>query len=146
MRVQLRDPAEQRLLQDAGVDQLLLPVSAASLHGAQGLSKRADRVVWDVPFILIGPDWEETRQLVRQFYDLGFVITSYSIHYTKLYDMNPDFPSIRIPTLYVWSDQDSAIGPAGAHATAKLSARSLRSPRSKADGQNSTSRVRNNFV
>jgi pimeloyl-ACP methyl ester carboxylesterase len=31
--------------------------------------------------------------------------------------MEPDFPSITIPTLFVWSDQDPAIGPAGAHAT-----------------------------
>jgi len=31
--------------------------------------------------------------------------------------MDPDFPSIHIPTLYVWSDRDAAIGPAGAHAT-----------------------------
>jgi pimeloyl-ACP methyl ester carboxylesterase len=32
--------------------------------------------------------------------------------------MSADFPDITIPTLYVWSDQDPAIGPAGAHATA----------------------------
>lgn len=28
-----------------------------------------------------------------------------------------DFPAIEIPTLYVWSDEDPAIGPAGAYAT-----------------------------
>ncbi|HEY8547481.1 MAG TPA: alpha/beta hydrolase, partial [Acidimicrobiales bacterium] len=31
--------------------------------------------------------------------------------------MDPDFPSIEIPTLYLWSDDDLAIGPAGAYAT-----------------------------
>ncbi len=31
--------------------------------------------------------------------------------------MDPDFPTIERPTLYVWSDQDAAIGPEGAHAT-----------------------------
>ena len=31
--------------------------------------------------------------------------------------MDPDFPAIEVPTLYVWSDEDPAIGPAGAHAT-----------------------------
>jgi len=31
--------------------------------------------------------------------------------------MDPEFPKIQIPTLFVWSDQDPAIGPAGAHAT-----------------------------
>lgn len=33
--------------------------------------------------------------------------------------MDPDFPDIEVPTLYVWSDEDPAIGPAGAHATAQ---------------------------
>lgn len=31
--------------------------------------------------------------------------------------MDPDFPAIEIPTLFVWSDQDPAIGPEGAYAT-----------------------------
>jgi pimeloyl-ACP methyl ester carboxylesterase len=31
--------------------------------------------------------------------------------------MSSDFPDIEIPTLYVWSDEDPAIGPEGAHAT-----------------------------
>jgi pimeloyl-ACP methyl ester carboxylesterase len=31
--------------------------------------------------------------------------------------LDPDFPEIAVPTLYVWSDQDPAIGPAGAYAT-----------------------------
>ncbi len=32
--------------------------------------------------------------------------------------MSVDFPDITIPTLFVWSDEDPAIGPAGPHATA----------------------------
>ena len=31
--------------------------------------------------------------------------------------MDPAFPDIEVPTLFVWSDQDPAIGPAGAFAT-----------------------------
>jgi pimeloyl-ACP methyl ester carboxylesterase len=31
--------------------------------------------------------------------------------------IDPEFPDIDIPTLYVWSDEDPAIGPAGAYAT-----------------------------
>jgi pimeloyl-ACP methyl ester carboxylesterase len=33
--------------------------------------------------------------------------------------MASDFPDIELPTLYVWSDQDPAIGPAAAHATGR---------------------------
>ena len=31
--------------------------------------------------------------------------------------MDSEFPAITLPTLYVWSDQDAAIGPEGAYAT-----------------------------
>jgi pimeloyl-ACP methyl ester carboxylesterase len=31
--------------------------------------------------------------------------------------LGPDFPAIAVPTLFVWSDEDPAIGPAGAYAT-----------------------------
>jgi pimeloyl-ACP methyl ester carboxylesterase len=31
--------------------------------------------------------------------------------------MDPDFPAVDVPTLYVWSDEDPAIGPEGAYAT-----------------------------
>lgn len=31
--------------------------------------------------------------------------------------MDRDFPAVTVPTLYVWSDEDPAIGPAGAYAT-----------------------------
>lgn len=33
--------------------------------------------------------------------------------------LSADFPDITVPTLYVWSDQDSALGPAAAYATEK---------------------------
>ena len=31
--------------------------------------------------------------------------------------MPEEFPAIEVPTLFVWSDQDPAIGPEGAYAT-----------------------------
>jgi pimeloyl-ACP methyl ester carboxylesterase len=31
--------------------------------------------------------------------------------------MDPDFPAVGVPTLFVWSDEDPAIGPTGAYAT-----------------------------
>jgi pimeloyl-ACP methyl ester carboxylesterase len=36
---------------------------------------------------------------------------------SKARGMDADFPSIEVPTLFVWSDQDPAIGPEGAYAT-----------------------------
>ena len=34
--------------------------------------------------------------------------------------VDANFPKIEIPTLYVWSDQDAALGPEGAHATGQF--------------------------
>ncbi|WP_020678342.1 peptidase U32 family protein [Geopsychrobacter electrodiphilus] len=72
LRVQLREPSEQRLLQEVGVDQVMLTLNAANLHGATVLRKRADQVIWDLPFILIGADWNALQQMVQQLYQQGF--------------------------------------------------------------------------
>ncbi|MCF6179440.1 MAG: U32 family peptidase, partial [Geopsychrobacter sp.] len=72
LRVQLRDASEQKLLQEPGIDQLLLSISASNLHAAPSLRKRAEQVLWDIPFILIGDDWQTTKQMVEQLYALGF--------------------------------------------------------------------------
>lgn len=72
LRVQLRDASEQRLLQETSVDQVMLQISAANLHAVGQLRKKADQIVWDVPFILIGDDWRNIRQMVEQLYNAGF--------------------------------------------------------------------------
>ncbi len=72
LRVHLRDASEQRLLQDAQVDQLVLTLSSANLHAAAGLSKRAAQIIWDIPFVLLGDDWRDMGQMVKQLHQLGF--------------------------------------------------------------------------
>jgi putative protease len=72
LRVYLREPSEQRLLQETDVDQVLLQLTTANLHAATSLRKRADQIIWDIPFILIGAAWQEQEQMVRQLYQQGF--------------------------------------------------------------------------
>ena len=72
LRVQLRDASEQRLLQEPQVDQLILPLSSSNLHAAAGLCKRAEQIIWDIPFVLLGSDWRDMQQMVAQLYQLGF--------------------------------------------------------------------------
>ncbi len=72
LRVQLRDASEQRLLQDANVAQVLLQISAANLHAVPQLRKKSELIVWDVPFVLIGEDWQNVQQMVQQLHESGF--------------------------------------------------------------------------
>ncbi len=72
LRVLLRDASEQRLLQDANVDQLILMLSSSNLHAAASLRKRTSQIIWDIPFVLIGDDWTDMQQMVTQLYQLGF--------------------------------------------------------------------------
>jgi len=72
LRVQLRDASEQKLLQDVKVDQLILPLSSSNMHVAASLNKRAAQIIWDIPFILLGDDWREMQQMVKQLHQLGF--------------------------------------------------------------------------
>ncbi len=72
LRVQLRDASEQKLLQDENVDQLILSLSNSNLHAAAALRKRAEQIIWDIPFVLLGDDWRDMQQMVKQLHRLGF--------------------------------------------------------------------------
>ena len=72
LRVQLRDAGEQRLLADQQVDELVLPLSAANLLAAGALRKQREKIIWDLPFVLIGSDWHEAKKGVQHLYQLGF--------------------------------------------------------------------------
>lgn len=72
LRVQLRDAAEQRLLADQQVDELLLPLSIANVQAVGALRKQREKIIWDIPFILIGDDWRQVKDWVQQVYQLGF--------------------------------------------------------------------------
>lgn len=70
---QIRDA---HLAGDPAVDRLLLPLTPANLRELSGagrrLAGREGKVLWDIPFVLIGEEWEKCRQGVRLLVERGF--------------------------------------------------------------------------
>lgn len=63
------------LLNDPQVDRIMLPVTSANvqqLGQGKALAGRESRVIWDVPFILLGPDWQACREAILALADRGF--------------------------------------------------------------------------
>lgn len=72
LRVLLREGRDQRILQDPQVDQVLIPLTGQNLQGANKLLRRAEQVIWDIPFIVFDRDWSDTRNAIRQLIQAGF--------------------------------------------------------------------------
>ncbi len=59
---------DANLLGDPGVDRLLVPLTPANVQGALRSARRQfdpERIVWEIPFILMEREWEQCRQGVR---------------------------------------------------------------------------------
>ncbi|PLY04377.1 MAG: peptidase U32 [Desulfuromonas sp.] len=72
VRVLLRDSRDQHILQDQTVDAILMPLTGQNLQFANKLVRRAEQLIWDLPFVLFDRDWQETRTSIRQLVQLGF--------------------------------------------------------------------------
>jgi len=71
-RVLLGDTREQHLLNNELIDTLLLPINSHSLQHADKLSRRADKIIWDIPFVLFDQDWQEHQAVIRTLVQAGF--------------------------------------------------------------------------
>ncbi|ABA87327.1 peptidase, U32 family [Syntrophotalea carbinolica DSM 2380] len=64
---------DSHLLNDPLVDRIMLPLTVSNVQQlGQRLSGREDRVIWDIPFVLLGSDWQECRRAVRILVERGF--------------------------------------------------------------------------
>lgn len=72
VRVQLRDSREQRILKDPAVDQIVLPVSPGVLKHADKLPRDRQRIIWDLPFVILDADWPQLEQSVNELIHAGF--------------------------------------------------------------------------
>ncbi len=72
IRVLLGDTREQHLLTNELVDSLLLPLNRNTLQHADKLKRRADKIIWDIPFILFDQDWKEHQSAIRSLTEVGF--------------------------------------------------------------------------
>ncbi|WP_036683036.1 peptidase U32 family protein [Pelobacter seleniigenes] len=72
LRIQLSDSRDQHILSDPAVDAVLLPLTGRNLQAAGKLINKAERIIWDLPFILFDNDWQEQQNAVRQLVRNGF--------------------------------------------------------------------------
>ena len=72
VRVLLGDTREQHLLNNELIDSLLLPLNRQALHHADKLKRRADKIIWDLPFILFDQDWKDHQSAIRSLTEIGF--------------------------------------------------------------------------
>ena len=68
----IRDGRDSHILNDPAVERISLPLTPANLQGCSGLARRQQQVIWDLPFILFDPQWQELREGVRQLHQRGF--------------------------------------------------------------------------
>jgi len=71
-RVLLGDTREQHLLNNERVDTLLLPINRHSLQQADKLRRRAESIIWDLPFVLFDQDWQEHQAAIRTLVQAGY--------------------------------------------------------------------------
>ena len=72
LRVLLGDTREQHLLNNELINALLLPINSHSLQQADKLRRRADQIIWDLPFVLFDQDWQDHQAAVRTLVQAGF--------------------------------------------------------------------------
>ncbi|HMB16105.1 MAG TPA: DUF3656 domain-containing protein [Pelovirga sp.] len=71
-RVLLGDTREQHLLNNERINALLLPINRHSLQQADKLGRRAESIIWDLPFVLFDQDWQEHQGAIRSLVQAGF--------------------------------------------------------------------------
>ena len=70
--IQLADTRDQRILSDPQVDDILVPLTGRNLQSAGKLIRKANQVIWDIPFILFDQEWRDTQKAIRQLVQAGF--------------------------------------------------------------------------
>ncbi|MGE4579551.1 MAG: U32 family peptidase [Desulfuromonadales bacterium] len=71
----LRDPRDIGLLLDPDVDRVMLPLTPSNVNQlrlGKGLSGKEDRIIWDIPFVLLGNQWDDTRKAIKILVSRGF--------------------------------------------------------------------------
>ena len=76
-RCLVRDGRDLHLLADEFIDEVLLPLTpsvvSSFFSNRQRARRHVDKIIWDVPMILIGERWDETRALATQLAQQGML-------------------------------------------------------------------------
>ncbi|PNU21684.1 peptidase U32 [Geothermobacter hydrogeniphilus] len=71
----LGNARDLQILARDGIDRVLLPLSAGNIQGVQQAGRwgrQTERIVWDLPFLLLDDQWQQTEDLIRTLYEQGF--------------------------------------------------------------------------
>ncbi len=72
LTIALSDSRDQHILADQLTESIMLPLTGRNLQNALKLQKKADKVIWDIPFILFDDDWKSCKQSINQLVSAGF--------------------------------------------------------------------------
>lgn len=71
----LGDGRDQHVLSDPTIERIIVPLTGSNVQGIAGGKRsggREDKIIWDLPFILLDPAWSEMRTLVRILVERGY--------------------------------------------------------------------------
>lgn len=71
----LGNARDLQILAQDGIDRVLLPLSAGNVQGVQQAGRwgrQTDRIIWDIPFILLNDEWQQASESIRTLVSLGF--------------------------------------------------------------------------
>lgn len=99
LTVGVRDVREMRVIEQADVDRVLVPLSAAVLHRHWHASARQQHgVVWDVPFIIFDQEWRTIQQAVHCLVEAGF--TQFRLNNISHFALFTKYSDLRLETGY----------------------------------------------
>lgn len=77
LTVRVGDPQDLGLLEEAGIDRLELTLTPENLAGFKKVERAAaghkERLIWEIPPMLFGGEWEEYRRAVRMLAGQGYL-------------------------------------------------------------------------
>ncbi|APG28252.1 peptidase U32 [Syntrophotalea acetylenivorans] len=95
--VAVGQPRDAHILNDAGVDCVQIPLSAAAIQGlGRRLTGRESQVIWDVPFVILDQDWADYRAAVTLLVERGF--KSFRLNNLSHFDLFDDASSLQLST------------------------------------------------
>ncbi len=90
------------ILSHSGIGRILLPLTGenfnAALLAAKSLSGREHRIVWNIPFILLGDKWEQCRKMIVVLAAKGF--KNFQVNNLGHFPLFEDCPGARLNSGY----------------------------------------------
>jgi putative protease len=102
LTVAIRDIRDAGLLDSRQVDRIIVPLTPGLAtradHIPGRLAKQAERLLWDIPFIIFDQEWEAYRSAVAKLYARGWrYFRLNNLSHFRLFD---DFPEAKLSTGY----------------------------------------------